>query len=84
MDRAMHCITHSHHAVHEAGRCDRQAMVVSWLLRTLGNDRRAVMKLNLSTEVGENSPEGITSMFEDIQISYLFDKYSPASGGFVP
>jgi len=30
------------------------------------------------------APEEITLTFEDIQISYLFGKYSPASGGSVP
>ena len=30
------------------------------------------------------APEGITLMFGNIRISYLFDKYSPASGALSP
>jgi len=43
-------------------------------------------KINHSAEVGETgkAPEGIMLIFGDIRISYLFDKYFPASAGFVP
>jgi len=57
--------------------CDRQATVVGRLLTTLGDDRPAVRGWR-------KAPEGITLMFGDIRISYLFDKYSPASGALFP
>jgi len=63
--------------------CDRQATVVGRLLTTLGDDRRAIAILVLVPRLGK-APARITHVFEDIQISYLFDKYSPASGSFVP
>jgi len=57
--------------------CDRQATVV-WL--TIDNAwRRSICQreILLSLEVGEKL-RGITLIFGDIRISYLFDKYSPA------
>ena len=47
--------------------CDRQATVVGRLLTTLGDDRRAVAKLFSVQRLG------ITLIFGDIRISYLFD-----------
>jgi len=61
--------------------CDRQATVVGRLLTTLGDDRRAVAKLFLVQRLGKWSRENY-AYFLDIRISYLFDKYSPSSGGF--
>jgi len=63
--------------------CDRQATVVGRLLTTLGDDRHVVAKLFLAQRL-ENSCRRNTLMFGDIRISYLFDKYSPTLGGFVP
>ena len=61
---------------------NRQAMVVCWLLTTLGDDRRAVVKLFVVHRLGK-TPEGIALIFGDIHISYLFDKHS-SFRGFVP
>jgi len=46
----------------------------------LDNDKHDILKLFLV----EEKLGGIMLTFGDIRISYLFDKYSPASGGFVP
>ena len=62
--------------------CDRQATVVGRLLTTVSDDRRAVAKLFLVQRLGK-ALDGITLIFGDIRISYLFDKYSPSSRGLV-
>jgi len=59
----------------------RRSSVSCWT--TLSDYRRAVAKLFLIQRL-EKSSRGITLIFGDIQISYLFEKYFPASGGFVP
>ena len=60
---------------------DRQAKVVNRLLTTLGDDRRAVAKLFLVQKLGGLQKN--YAYFGDIRVSYLFDKYSLGSGGFV-
>jgi len=59
--------------------CDPQVTVVGRPLTTLDDDQRAVMKLFLFRRL-RKSLEGIMLIFGDIQMLYLFDKYSPASG----
>jgi len=80
-----HSLTPTHHrAVHKAGR---------WVWST-GDGRRSTAdnpwrRSTCRREIIQfrdwgKAPERITLMFGDIWISHLFDKYSPASGGFVP
>ena len=54
--------------------------MVGRMLTTLDVDGYSVAKLLLVQRFFREAPEGNTLMFGDIRISYLFDKYSPASG----
>ena len=49
----------------------------TWRLSTCSRE------IILNSEVGKSSRK-IYAYFEDVRISYLFDEYSPASGGFAP
>jgi len=80
VDRATRCVTPNCHAVHKTG---------CWVW-SIGDGRRSTVDntWRRSTCVAklfrgsETAPEGITFIFGDIRISYLFDKYSPALGDF--
>jgi len=83
LDRAHTFATVSSHSV-VIVLCDRQATIVGRLLATLGDDRRAVSKLFLVQRLEESSRGNYVYVCGHIRISYLFDKYFPAAGGFVP